>query len=133
MGALWALKVRALFIGRYTGRLSRKYNCSWKDVEGPVLFHLSHSIFPSIILSTRGTVTGAADTREIILCLLPAGRPQSGGGDTWIMVCFNTLREVLKYKHKGLEEPKEWSSNIGSKLRDHRKGPYYVSKKLTQR
>lgn len=75
-------------------------------------------------------MTGVADTREMIHCLLPAGRSQSGGGDTWIVVYFNTRKEVLKYKHRALEEPREWGSNLGSKVRDHRKGPHYVSQEI---
>lgn len=43
------------------------------------------------------------------------------------MVCFNTLREVLEYRYRALEEPREWRSNLGSNVRDHRKGPHYVS------
>lgn len=75
-------------------------------------------------------MTGAADTREMIHCFLPAGRSQSGGGDTRIAVCFNTLREVLTYKYRALEELREWGSNLGRKVRDHRKGPHYVSKEI---
>lgn len=75
-------------------------------------------------------MTGAADTREMIHCLLPAGRSQSGGGDTRIVVCFNTLRELLKYRYRALEEPREWGSNLESNGRDHRKGPRYVSQEI---